>query len=123
MILDTKVTLEKGTYHAQIGLNPADDALSTAEKEALEQFGEPTIACGGVFGSGGTTFTLAANDLRFPSQFPVKHTFSIADDEQANDYALLFNSTLTTRITAGVAGKRGLSAGTTGRNSTTIATD
>lgn len=126
MIIRDDLQLIANAFHIQIGLDTLrPDALSPEEAAAIARFGEPVVECGGAF-SVGSTYTLAANQRRFPSQFPVKQVFGIADEASvaaANAKAVTFRTEIRTRIDAALTALRALNPGTLGGNSTTIATN
>jgi hypothetical protein len=94
------------------------------EAEAVRRFGEPTIDVGGEFDDGDAlTYTLAADDRKFPSQFPVKKIFSLEDyTTTTNDRAVLFRDTIRTRITDAITDLRAQAVGSTGREISNIDT-
>jgi hypothetical protein len=111
MTLEKSINLINDIYWVQVGLPPVSAypaPFTPQEKNRLAQYGEPVVACGGTFVaviSPEETFTLPANDLVFPSQFPVKQQFAIADYEDATQallYATAFRNTIVTRITTAV---------------------
>ncbi len=83
MQIESTIRLSSNTYHSEITLN----SLTPVEEEAINSFGAPTVECGGEFGTTGTTgatgtntyFELDANSRAFPTQFPVKYSFSLLD--------------------------------------------
>lgn len=108
MTLEKSISLINDIYWVQIGLPPRiayPAPFTPQEKNRLAQYGEPVIECGGEFIaviSPEDAFDLPANDLVFPSQFPVKQQFAIADYEDADQallYATAFRNTIVTRIT------------------------
>lgn len=109
------IRLVNNAYEVELDL--ADGGLTPVEKDCITKFGEPVISVGGEFTDGvDLTFTLADNDRKFPSQFPVKYSFGLADyPSDANDRAVLFRNTIRTRIDDAVTALRALSIGDTGR--------
>lgn len=87
-------------FEVQIGLaGTPEEGLTPVEREAFRNFGEPLIECGGDFDDGdGLTFSLPSDARRFPSQFPVKQLFSLSDEADANDRAVLYRTTIETRL-------------------------
>lgn len=121
MIIKSDIELRGGDYYVTVALDVTSDrALTGREKDAIAMFGEPTIACGGEFTTEGLTFTLPANSLRFPSQFPLRSRFS-GDDAAAS--ATLFRTTMIQRIQTGMAAQVAQVPGTTGRWVETVSTD
>lgn len=78
MEIRSTIRLTNNLYQAEISLG--DNGLTPVETEALAQFGQPSIDCGGSFGTTGTTgatgtntyFILPSNAKLFPANFPVK---------------------------------------------------
>ena len=122
MRITSTIQLRDAVYH--VAVDAADTLPFTpAEQEALTNFGEPTIACGGTFTLGDLTYTLAENDRLFPSQFPVKQTFSTEDyPDDANERATLWRNTIKTRLENAVAALRSLAPGTVGEETDNIDT-
>lgn len=116
------IRLVNNVYHAEVDL--ADGGLTPVEEETITQYGEPVIAAGGTFTDGqGLTFTLADEDRKFPSQFPVKATFSRADfPSDANARAVLWYDTIRDRCETAMETIRGYAAGITGRDISNIDT-
>lgn len=114
MQIATTKALSNGRYSVVIALR--DDGLSLAEQEAISQFGEPVIDCGGSFDDqAGLTYTLATNEKLFPSQFPVKELFSTEDfPSDASARADLWKSTVIARLTSAVQTLRTNSVGALG---------
>lgn len=127
------IRLTNNLYQAEIAL--VEGGLTPVETEALAQFGQPSIECGGAFGVTGTTgatgtntyFTLPANARLFPANFPIKESFSLLDfpvgttaPPNAAKRADTWRDTIVSRITAGVQDKRSEAAsadiGTTVQN-------
>jgi hypothetical protein len=121
MQIESTNYLVDGRYEVQIGLaKPLDTALTPVEKQAFDTFGEPVVDCGGTFTTEGLTFTLPTDQRWFPSQFPVKQVFALADHSDANARAQLFRSTIQTRLVAARDAQIALSPGTTGRTVSTL---
>jgi len=114
MEIESKIRLVNNAYSVELDL--ADGGLTPVELQAIRNYGEPVVSAGGLFDDGaGLTYTLPDDDRKFPSQFPVKYTFSLADyPSDANDRAVLFRQTMKTRIDAAVTAIRALDEGTTG---------
>jgi hypothetical protein len=123
MEIRSTIRLTNNLYQAEISLG--DNGLTPVETEALAQFGQPSIDCGGSFGTTGTTgatgtntyFILPSNAKLFPANFPVKESFSLLDfpvgttaPPNAAVRADLWRDTVVSRITAGVQAKRAESA-------------
>jgi hypothetical protein len=121
MQLETTIRLSSGVYHSEVTLL----SFTPVEEEAINNFGAPTVECGAAFGVTGSTgatgtntyFELPANSRAFPTQFPVKQSFSLADypvgtsgPPNAAVRANVWKSTIVTRITAAVESKRSESA-------------
>lgn len=123
MRLNTSITLVDGVYHVSVDLADTN-GFTPVEQEAVTQFGEPTIACGGSFDDGGgLTYTLDTNDKLFPSQFPVKEKFSTVDyPSNANARAVLWRDTIKTRIDAAITTLRSKTVGTVGEEIANIDT-
>jgi len=113
MNLTDDITLVAGVYTASVGLETGRESLSGRERDVISQFGEPLVECGGDFTSLDPVadFELPARSLRFPSQFPARQTFSIADGagatEQdkatdANNSAIVYNETIKARVEAAI---------------------
>lgn len=116
MILSSSISVIGDSDHVQVGLDETADALTPNERAAIQQFGEPVVACGGAFtGANALAFTLPALDLRFPSQFPVKHIFQREGDATSNAKAVAFRDTIQDRISAALYAKLQEAPGTTGR--------
>ena len=114
MEIISNIRLVSNTYEVEIDL--AQGGLTPVEAEAIRQFGEPVTETGGEFDNGsGLEFELPEADRKFPSQFPVKAVFSLADNANANARAILFKDTIIQRLTTSVIDIRELSAGITGR--------
>ena len=85
MEIRSTIRLTNNLYQAEIALG--ENGLTPVENEALAQFGQPSIECGGEFGTTGTTgatgtntyFTLPSNAKLFPANFPIKESFSLLD--------------------------------------------
>jgi hypothetical protein len=107
MQIKSSITIKDNVYHVEIDL----DKFSPAEEEAVAQFGEPTIACGGEFED--PDFTLADDDRKFPSQFPVKQRFGVEDYESASDIAVAWRNAVKDRLESGMEAVR-LSAASPG---------
>ena len=108
MHLYSSITLINNTYHVQVGprILEGTSAFTPAEQEALAKAGEPVVEVGGTFTDSPLTFTLSEEDRLFPSQFPVKQLFSLDDDDDAGDMAVLFRDTIKTRIEAAMESAR-----------------
>jgi hypothetical protein len=73
MEIRSTIRLTNNLYQAEISLG--ENGLTPVETEALSQFGQPSIDCGGSFGVTGTTgatgtntyFTLPSNAKLFPA--------------------------------------------------------
>jgi len=79
--LETTIRLVNGSYHVETGLAAGDpQALSPAARANLAEFGEWLVNAGDeTFTSGAATIALPSDPRRFPSQFPVKKIFAVAD--------------------------------------------
>jgi len=123
MEIRSTIRLTNNLYQAEISLG--ENGLTPVENEALTRFGQPSIECGGAFGTTGTTgatgtntyFTLPANAKLFPANFPIKESFSLLDfpvgttaPPNAAQRADLWRDTIVSRITTGVQEKRAESA-------------
>lgn len=135
MELKTDIKLVNNIYHAVVGLG--DNGLTSAETEAINSFGAPYVSCGGEFGTTGTTgstgtntyFTLDSNDKLFPTNFPIKQTFSLADYPEgttappaASKRANTWRNAIVDRVTAAVIAKRAVSSLYIGQTVQTIDT-
>lgn len=118
MEIETKKELISGIYHCTVDLHNDEEGLTSAEADAIANYGEPTVDVGGSFDDGaGLTYTLDDNDKSFPSQFPAKETFSTVDfPSDASARADLWISTVKTRLTTAMQTLRGKSVGTIGTN-------
>jgi len=110
------IRLVSGSYHVEVDL--AEDGLTPVEAEVISQHGEPVITAGGLFDDEiSLSYTLADDDRKFPSQFPVKAIFSLADfPSDANDRAVLFRDEIRDRIDIAITALRALTAGTVGKD-------
>lgn len=123
MEIKSTIRLTNNLYQAEVSLG--ENGLTPVETEAITFFGQPSIECGGEFGVTGTTgatgtntyFTLPANAKLFPSNFPVKQSFSLLDypvgttaPPNAAVRADLWRDTIVSRLTAGMQEKRGEAA-------------
>lgn len=124
MEISSTIRPVNNVYHSEVSLG--EGGLTPVELEALQNFGAPSVECGLGFGTTGTTgatgtntyFTLAANSRVFPTQFPVKQSFSLLDypvgttaPPNAAVRADTWRDTIISRITAAVQSKRsGLSS-------------
>ena len=106
MEIESHIRLVNNAYSSEIDL--ADGGLTPVEAEAISHYGEPVIEAGGLFDDGGgLSYTLAADDRKFPSQFPVKAIFSNADfPTDANDRAVLYRDEIIIRLDAAVTALR-----------------
>lgn len=119
MEIKTVVRLVSGSYHSEISLN--ENGLTPVETETINYFGAPLIECGGAFGVTGSTgatgtntyFELEADPRYFPTNFPVKQTFSLLDypvgttaPPNAAQRAVIWKDEIVSRITAGMQDKR-----------------
>lgn len=102
------IQLVDNVYTAEVALDT--NGLTPVEKDVITKYGEPTISCGGEFTDGvDLTYTLATNDKKFPSQFPVKQSFSRVDyPDDAYDRADLWIETLKTKIDTAVTALRAI---------------
>lgn len=83
MQIESTIRLSNNAYHSEVSLI----SLTPVEEEAINHVGAPTVECGGAFGTTGTTgatgtntyFELDSNSRAFPTQFPVKYSFSLLD--------------------------------------------
>jgi hypothetical protein len=125
MEIRSTIRLTNNLYQAEIALG--ENGLTPVEVEVLSQFGQPSIDCGGEFGTTGTTgatgtntyFTLPANAKLFPANFPVKESFSLLDfpvgatsPPNAAQRADVWRDEIVSRITTGVQEKRAESVST-----------
>lgn len=104
-------------FEVQIGLaGTPEEALTPVEREAFRNFGEPVVDCGGEFDDGdGLVFNLPTDERRFPSQFPVKQLFSLEDNADANDRAVLYRTTIEQRLVTARDEQTDKVTGTSGR--------
>ena len=120
MEIDVRIDLVNRVYHVQVGLTGAPGTpLTPAESDAFLKFGEPQVQIGGTFTQGELTFDLPADARALPSQFPIKQSFSLDDNEDAGARATLFRNTMETRLVAARDAKLALSPGVTGHFVTT----
>ncbi len=82
--MDITWTTEPVENHWVVSLNFV--SFNGAEQDQLAAFGPFTIDTGGSFGSGGSAFTLATNEVAVPTGLPVRIRFSI--DELTNAVAV-----------------------------------
>lgn len=123
MEIRSTIRLTNNLYQAEVDLGT--NGLTPVESEALTRFGQPSISCGGEFGTTGTTgatgtntyFILSDNDKLFPSAFPVKQSFSLLDypvgttaPPNAAQRADTWRDTIVARITTAIQAKRAESA-------------
>lgn len=121
MRISSSIILIDGVYNATVDL--ASGGFTPVEAEAVYQHGEPSVACGGVFNNNvNLTFTLPANDRQFPSQFPVKQRFAIADYANASARAELWRSTIKTRLDTAITTLRNISVSNIGEEIANIDT-
>lgn len=98
MKIETTITEALGVYYVTIGLfGDRSTALTPAETEAIAAVGEPLVETGGDF-TGSATFSLPLAPRSFPTQFPVTQKFAVADYGNARTRAIVYHSTLETRI-------------------------
>jgi hypothetical protein len=123
MEIKSVIRLSNSLYHTEVSLS--DNGLTPVETEAINNFGAPSVECGGNFGATGTTgatgtntyFSLPVNARFFPTNFPVKQSFSLLDYPVGTTYppnaaqrADIWRDTIVTRLTAAVIAKREESA-------------
>jgi hypothetical protein len=121
MEIETRIDQCDNAYSVQIGLaNCPEDALTPVERQAFQAFGEPVVDVGGSFSGEDLSFTLPSDQRRFPSQFPVKQVFSLADNSDANARAVLYQTTIQARLVAARNTQTEKSDGTVGRFVTTL---
>lgn len=96
------ISISGNAYHVQIGPDDrlSGSGLTPVEYEAFARFGEPVIDCGGTFTLGEGTFTLPANELRYPSQFPILQLFALDDFADAGDRADAFRAQILAKLAA-----------------------
>lgn len=119
MEIKSTIRLTNNLYQAEVMLG--DNGLTPVESEVISYFGQPSIECGGEFGTTGTTgatgtntyFELAANSKLFPANFPVKQSFSLLDfpvgttaPPNAAQRVDLWRDTVVSRITTAMQAKR-----------------
>jgi hypothetical protein len=119
MEIKSTIRLVNDLYHSEISLN--DNGLTPVEIEAINNFGAPSVECGGSFGTTGTTgatgtntyFYLPANPKFFPTNFPIKQSFSLLDYPVGTTYppnaaqrADLWRDTIVTRTTSAMIEQR-----------------
>lgn len=92
---------------------------SQADVDLMVKFGEPEIDLGGTF-TGTPSYTLPNNLVRIKSESPFTQSFDYRDAATAEAKALLWASTLTTRITSAVGTLRGQTDTFTGESVTNI---
>lgn len=123
MEIATQLRLVNDSYNVSVGLaaDPGATPLTPAEVQAFQEFGDQVVECGGTIGSGEGAFTLPTNPLRFPSQFPVIQTFSVADLtlSGAQAQAAAWRTQIQTLIIAARDALMSRSVGSTGRTLTT----
>ncbi len=121
MRISSSIILIDGVYNVTVDL--VSGGFTPVEAEAVYQHGEPTVSCGGEFDDGDAlTFTLADNDRKFPSQFPVKQRFSLEDYGDAAERAELWRSTIKTRLDTAITTLRNISVANTGEEIANIDT-
>jgi hypothetical protein len=98
MKLATEIYEINGSFHVEVGVTDVNP-FTPAEAEALKNFGEPAVNCGGAVTADEVTITLPPNFRRFPSQFPVKAIFAVADNVHAADLATAFRVMIETLLT------------------------
>jgi hypothetical protein len=123
MEIRSTIRLTNNLYQAEVSLS--ENGLTPVETEAISYFGQPSIECGGGFGTTGTTgatgtntyFNLPSNPKLFPANFPVKQSFSLLDypvgttaPPNAAQRADVWRDTVVTRLTTGMQEKRGEAA-------------
>lgn len=90
MELRSVIRVSNNLYQGEISLDTnggVSTGLTPVETEAINNFGAPAVDIGGDFGTTGTTgatgsntyFHIPNNVKYFPTNFPVKQTFSLAD--------------------------------------------
>lgn len=119
MEIKSTIRLSNNLYQVEVMLG--ENGLTPVETEAVSYFGQPSIECGGTFGTTGTTgatgtntyFVLPANAKLFPSNFPVKQSFSLLDfpvgttaPPNAAQRADIWRDTVVSRVTTAVQAKR-----------------
>jgi len=105
MQLHTKIRLVDHAFHVEVGIpsGPVEDAFTASEWEAVSAIGEPSISVGGEFTDGASlTFELPLEQVKFPSQFPIKQIFDTDDHLDAADRATLYKDEISTRIDAAI---------------------
>ena len=105
MNITTTVGLADGIY--SVDISTGSDVFTPIEQDAVSRFGEPLIECGGTFTLDALNYTLDSLTRYFPSQFPVRQRFSIADHGDAYDRATLWKTTILTRIVTAITTLRG----------------
>lgn len=130
MQIESTIRLSSSSYHSEVSLI----SLTPVEEEAINHFGAPSVECGGEFGTTGTTgatgtntyFILDDNSRAFPTQFPVKYSFSLLDypvgttaPPNAAQRADIWRDAIIARVTTAVQETRASSAsGATGLGTT-----
>jgi len=105
MNITTTVGLSGGIY--SVDISTGADVFTPIEQDAVSRFGEPLIECGGTFTLDALNYTLDSLTRYFPSQFPIRQRFSIADNANAYDRATLWKNTILTRIVSAITTLRG----------------
>lgn len=106
MKIRSTIDLVGNTYHVAIDV----PALSPQEQELVNQFGEPVVETGGTISGSATrpgeqnptavSFVLATGPRQLPSEFPVKKLFSLEDNDTADLMAVVYRTTLESRLSA-----------------------
>lgn len=119
MEIKSVIRLSNSLYHAEVSLS--DNGLTPVETEAINNFGAPSVECGGAFGTTGSTgatgtntyFYLPTNTRFFPTNFPVKQAFSLLDFPVGSTYppnaaqrADIWRDAIVVRLTDAVVAKR-----------------
>lgn len=104
MNITTNIGLVDGIY--SVDISTGNDVFTPVEQDVVSRFGEPLIECGGTFSTEGGPFTLDSLTRYFPSQFPVRQRFSIADHGDAYYRAISWKETVLTRITDAIVALR-----------------
>ena len=115
MQVESNIRLTLGSYYVQVSLAPGD-ALSGRERDAMAAFGQPVVEFGGSFSGDDVSFTLPADPRAVPGQLPCQKQFSLVDyGSEANAYAVLYETTMLTRLRQALGALLERDAGVTGR--------
>lgn len=102
-----EIIIEKNLVQNVFHVTITTTNFTEAENEAIHDFGEPYINCGGdIEDSGGSVVaTLDDNHRRIKAQFPITRSFKTADHGvDTEDIARAFIHTVVERLTAAHTG-------------------